>query len=320
MSRSAVHITGLGSYRPAEVDAALDHMLEGLGGLGRFVKPGQRVLIKPNIIAPMPLSQTHKQVIVSLGCKLRQFGANPFIGDSPAWGSLRAAAAKSGLAQLAETAGIEIKPFRQPRRIKTSLGWVYKHLTVDRLALDADVIISVPKLKSHKQMKLTAGVKNMMGCVPGKRKAWWHFRVRNRKDYFAYMLLETYLLVRPALTIIDAVDAMEGNGPLHGQRRKIGALIGSSDAVAAEAVCCKILNLDPSEVPVMRAAEQLGVGQCQFDRIVISGEDPLELQVKDFDFGQTTPVGFSLPQVARSVIKNLYLLAKQGWRRIAHSE
>jgi len=308
IKEAAVYIARLDDYSPAGTDAAIDRLLEALGGLGRFVRAGQVVLIKPNLISPVPLSQTNKQVIVGIARKVRQAGARPMIADSPAWGSVRGAAGRSGLAGLADAEGIEIRSFSRPCRVRAGIGSVCRHLTVDRLALEADVIINVPKLKSHSQMTLTAGVKNMFGCVPGKRKAWWHQRVRDRKDHFAEMLLEVYRLLQPALTIIDGVEAMEGGGPIHGRPRAVGALVGSADAVAAETVCCRMLKVDVADVPVMRAAERLGIGQCRLDQIVLTGEPLSNVQVEQFDLGRLAPIGFSLPRVVRSVVRQLWLL------------
>jgi len=316
MSDAVVHIERLETYEPAAVDAALDKVLVSLGGLRRFVKAGQTVLIKPNLISSVPLSQTNRQLVVAMARRVMKAGAHPVISDSPAWGSLKGVASKSGLAALADGAGIAIRKMHRPCRVETGFSNVYRHLTVDRLALEADVIINMPKLKVHRQMTVTAGVKNLFGCVPGKRKAWWHFWVNDRRDYFAYMLLETYQLLKPALTIIDAVEAMEGSGPIRGRARKVAALVAGRDAVAAEAVCCTMIGLDRRRVPVLCAAEKLGIGQPDLDRIEVTGQDPQHMQIKDFDLGQLLPIGFSLPRVVRSVIRQATLVGRERLRRV----
>ena len=237
------YLSAVDGYHVETVHTGLTEMLSGLGGIDRFVRPGQSVLIKPNIIAKRFESQTHPVVSVELAKLVREVGGKVFIADSPAWGSLIGNARKSGLLQLARENGISLFELRNGRR--------YNHLRFSSQALDADVIINVPKLKTHQMLKLSAGIKNMFGCVPGKLKAWWHFKAgRSDDDRFARMLVETYRLLSPALTIIDAIDAMEGRGPISGTLRHLGVLIGSPDGFAAETVACELVGCDPETIPV----------------------------------------------------------------------
>ena len=136
-------------------------------------------------------------------------GATPIIGDSPAFGAISKIARRAGLDRFAEEHGIEIIELDSPRRVKTKCGAKSFTLTVSGRALDVDAIINIPKLKAHGQLLYTAGVKNMYGCVSGKRKAWRHFQSSDDIEWYTEMLLANYHAVKPTFTIVDAIMAME---------------------------------------------------------------------------------------------------------------
>ncbi len=294
-------------YTPDAVRAGLQEILAALGGLDQYVRTGQRVLIKPNLIDRRPNSQTNAIVIVELAKLVRELGAMPVIADSTAWHSVITNAKTSGLYQLTLENDIPLFELRQPRRMKAG----NRHLTVSQQALDADVILNVPKLKTHQQLKLTAGIKNMFGCVPGKRKALWHFRAGAIPLHFGRMLVETYQLLKPAITIIDAIDAMEGSGPINGPLRRLGALIGSNDGFAAELVACELVNCDPMTLVTMQAAREMNLGPRNLTEVNRLGADINSLKVSDFKFPDLHPLWFSFPRVTKSTLKQLWLLLKE---------
>jgi len=306
-----VALCRLDSYDPPAVQASLREILDLLGGLGRFVKGSQYVLIKPNIIAGTPKSQTNAVVIVELAKMVREFGCRVAVADAPAWGSMETNARKSGLLELARENQIPLFELKDPVKIENTTGGIYKHLTVSRHALKPDVIINLPKLKAHQQLKLTVAVKNMFGVVPGKRKAWWHFKAGDSR-HFAMMIAETYLMMKPVLTIVDAVAAMDGPGPIRGRLRPVGALIGAGDAFAAELVACKLVNCDPRTLPIVQAGWRLHAAPESIDQVEIVGADPEALAVSDFEFPKLMPVGFSLPRVLKSTLKQAWMKCRRA--------
>jgi len=210
-ARAQVCIQRAASYDPRVVEAAIRQAVDDLGGWAALVKPGDRVLVKPNCITPSPPeqhAQTHPAVILEVCRQLLDFGARPFVGDSPAWSSLRANLGKLGILPDLAALGVPVVPFKNPVRAANPQGKVFGKLTVDRAALEADAIVNLPKLKAHRQVLLTAAIKNMFGCVNGRRKAWWHVKAGNYENYFGLMLVETFELLRPVVTILDAIVAM----------------------------------------------------------------------------------------------------------------
>lgn len=310
MPTARVAIARASGYEHDVVAAAVSEAVGRCGGWSEYARPGHRVLVKPNCISVTPAeqhAQTHPAVVAEVCRQLLDLGARPFVGDSPAWGSLPAAAAKSGLADLLQRLGVPLVEFRHPVRVENAGGRVFSHFTLAREAIEADAIVNVPKLKTHRQLYVTIAIKNMFGCVPGKRKAWWHFKAGNYEDYFPRMLCEIYALTRPVLTILDAIVAQEGNGPVRGTPRPVGLVLASSDAPALERIACEIIGAEPHRVRTLRAAAELGIGTPQIDRIEVVGV-PLEaVRLVDYAFPKLLPVGFSLPRVVRSTLKNAWL-------------
>jgi uncharacterized protein (DUF362 family) len=306
------YVAGVKEYAPEAVRAALIDMIAALGGIQNYVKPGQRVLVKPNLIARRFESQTHPVVIIEVARLFREAGAQVVIGDSTAWNSVIENARNSGLLKLAQEYAIPILELKRPKKITIKEN---RSLVISQDALDADVIVSVPKLKTHQQLKLTAGIKNMFGTVPGKRKALWHFRAGGEPKHFGRMLVRTYQILKPVLTIIDAVDAMEGRGPISGPLRRLGALIGSADGFAAELAACELVTCDPKSLLIMQTARAMHLGPKDLSEVQLLGADLNALKVTDFKFPTLVPIGFSLPRVLKSILKQAWLLGKEKLKR-----
>ncbi|MHC4259293.1 MAG: DUF362 domain-containing protein, partial [Planctomycetota bacterium] len=150
---------------------------------------------------------------------------------------------------------------------------------ISSVALEADVIINLPKFKTHQQLVTTFAVKNMFGCVSGKRKPFWHFAKGGNYDAFCDLLIGIFTFLHPALTIIDAVTVMDGPGPIRGRARPLGYLIGGTEPMVCEAVCCQLVNMSPEDLPILP---------------------------------KLIPLRFSLPHVCRSISKQILLLAKSA--------
>ncbi len=306
---TTVAVTRCENYDRAGVARALARQLELLGGFERFVKPGDRVLIKPNFIAPRShrhAAQTHPAVVLEMARLLKDCGARPFVGDSPAWANVYSCARKLGLDTELARLAVPLTQLNRPTACR--LSEKNPRVAISSKALEADVIINLPKFKTHQQLLATFAVKNMFGCVSGKRKALWHFR-RGRIEEFCELLIEIYRYLAPAVTIIDAVAAMDRGGPIRGRDRQLGWLIGGTDPIACERICCELIGLTPEDVPIIRAAQALGFG-CRREQIELRGDDYSHLVCADFELPQLVPVRFSLPHLCRSVCKQIVLLAR----------
>jgi uncharacterized protein (DUF362 family) len=180
------------------------------------------------------------------------------------------------------------------------------------IALDADVIINLPKFKSHQQLTATFAVKNMFGCVSGKRKALWHFRRGAEARRFCGLLIDIYRYLSPAVTIIDGVMAMDGRGPIRGRTRPLGWLIGGTDPIACERVCCELIGTRAEVMPVITTAREMRFGCADLERIEVVGDEMADRICTDFELPELVPIRFSLYRVCKSVAKQAVLLGKSA--------
>jgi uncharacterized protein (DUF362 family) len=304
-----VSLTRCIDYKETDVEQAIAQQFSLLGGIERFVKRGDIVLLKPNFIAPKPrhcATQTDPAIIIAIAKLLKDFGCKPFVGDSPAWANVFACAKTLDLEAPLKKLDVPIRQLNKP--VKRQIAGV--NVGISSLALDADVIINLPKFKSHQQLVATFAVKNMFGCVSGKWKAYWHFAKGGNETKFCEFLIEIYKHLAPALTIIDAVIVMDGPGPINGRARPLGWLIGGTDPIACEIVCSRLINLDPNTLPIFRTAKKAGFGNSNPGSIEIAGDPLPENVCDDFMPAVPIPIRFSLPRVCKSICKQIILLAK----------
>ena len=232
-------------YDQPELDQAVFRAVDLLGGISRFVKPGDRVLLKPNLLAaraPEKRVTTDPGVVRAVARMVVEAGGRPFIADSPAIESFRKVAQITEMDRVAEELGIELREMERSIPVAHGGRGLFRKLELSADALEADVVINLPKLKTHSQMLLTLGVKNLFGTVVAQRKAEWHYMVGVNRDTFASLLLEIYRSVNPALTILDGVWGMEGHGPSNGRPRQLNLIGASIDAVALDVSVCNLLG------------------------------------------------------------------------------
>jgi uncharacterized protein (DUF362 family)/ferredoxin len=276
--RSTVALVRCGSYAEGEVLAAVKRGAGLLGGMGKFASPGETVLVKPNVLLaalPEQCVTTHPAVFKAVCMCLLETGSRVVFGDSPAfysgWGNFGPAMRKAGLTAIAESLGVAYADFENGTLVTNKNGASHKLLVIANGVLAAQGVVSLPKLKTHGLTRITGAVKNQFGCVPGAHKGQYHARVPNVHD-FARLLADITAFVKPRLYVMDAVMAMEGNGPQNGDPRRLGLLMLSTDPVALDAIACRIIGLDPGFVPTIAAGEQAGLGTSRYDRIDCVGD------------------------------------------------
>lgn len=296
------------SYSIENLTTSLEKLLEPLGGIGQFVKPGDRVLLKPNLIVsgyPDRECVTRPEIVYCIAKMVKSVGGKPFLGDSPAFGTALGVAKANGYEEILTELNLPVIEFHGKRYQVESEG--FNHLLLSKEAMEADVIINLPKIKSHVQLTVTMGVKNLFGCVPGKMKAWWHLEAGKDRDRFGQMLVETAKAINPNLTIADGIIGHEGNGPMKGDPRPLGILGASNDVFALDRSIIEILNVNPHDVPTIAASIKLGL--CgEIDQIEYPLSSPQELQIFDWKLPEKmAPIDFGLPRVMRSTFKSLYI-------------
>ncbi|MBS1259568.1 MAG: hypothetical protein MAG551_02641 [Candidatus Scalindua arabica] len=309
-SLTKVSLVKCTNYSKEETRDAVDKTFSFFGGIESIVKKGSKVLLKPNFLRESEVEDcviTHPVVIETVAEIVLEAGAIPIIGDSPGFGSVRKVARRVGLDKVAEKLGIDIIELDKPRKVSINCGGKDFSQTVSGKALDVDAIINLPKLKAHVQALFTAGVKNLYGCVSGKHKAWRHFQAKNSMDWYTDMLIANYQLVKPVFTIVDGVMAMEKTGPSGGLPKAVSLLIGGIDVIAVDRVVAESLSVRPEDVPILRAAKRLGVGEQDLSKIEVAGEDMSSVKVHDFIFPELSPIGFDFIRVIKSLLRHLWL-------------
>lgn len=268
-------------------ETAVRKAVELLGGIDRFVRPGMRILIKPNLLfglAPERCVTTHPEVVKAVVKLVKEAGAVPVMGDSPVMGPGSFHAKKAGFRDICRDFHVEWVDFENDSAEVPGLK-AFKKLTIARIAAEADAIINLPKLKTHGQAYMTVAVKNMFGIVPGVRKAQWHLAAGKDAVKFGEMLAEVCYVRKPVLNIVDGIMAMDGNGPRNGNPFPLGCIAAGGDSAAVDETIFGILKLHPSKVATHTAAANLKLGVTDAAEIELLGDDPERFDARNFRFG-----------------------------------
>jgi uncharacterized protein (DUF362 family) len=305
---SSVSLLQATSYELSVLRSSIESLLAPFGGMSAFVKPGDRVLLKPNLLTgarPTKECVTRPEVVYCVAQLVIEAGGKPFLGDGPAFGSAMGVAKANGYLPIVQELNVPIIEFHGQRY--ETVSDEFDHLLLSKETMDADVVINLPKVKSHVQITLTMGVKNLFGCVPGKMKAWWHMEAGKDADRFGQMLVETARAVAPDLTILDGIVGHEGNGPSGGEPRKLGLLAASADVFALDRAIVAILQVDPDRIPTVRMSKRMGL--CpELDEIEFPLAQPEDLTIDHWKLpDKMMPIDFGAPRVVKSTFKHLYV-------------
>ncbi len=292
-------------YDTSKTYHAVRRAVDFLGGIRAFVKPGERVLLKPNLLKAKPPETavtTHPEIVRAIIRLVQEAGGTVLVGDSPGMGSLQKVAERTGILDVIREEGAQLVEFDTALQIKNAGR--FQQFEIARSVYEADAIINLPKLKTHGMTTLTGAVKNLFGCIPGKRKVQWHLSTGVNRGHFMRMLVELYLVLRPRLTIVDAVVGMEGNGPGSGDPRQIGAVVAGRDAISVDVVCARLVGVDPEKLPLIRAAAAAGVGETKLDRIRVFGDSLKESAISRFLLPPQEHLEWRLPEWTRGILKD----------------
>ena len=303
-------------YQRQTVETALARLLEPLGGIGRFVKPGERVLLKPNMLSGKPPEAavtTHPEIVRAVALMVREAGGIPLIGDSPGVGLFARVAEKTGLTAIARETGAELVEFGDPREVPAE--GMFRRFELARPYLEADRIINLPKLKTHEMMTLTCAVKNLFGAVVGPAKAAWHLKAGADREVFAQMLVEISRIRVPDLTIVDGIVAMEGNGPASGDPRFLGVLLAGTNPVAIDVIAAEITGIPEQLLYTERAARKLGIVGSDRSTVTVGGTPLDQVRVTDFRLPPIADVQFGLPRFLKTRLRHHFTPQLYATRR-----
>ena len=261
-NRSTVALVRCESYNPEEVQTALNRGLDLLGGANLFARHGDKLILKPNILSgesPEKNISPHPEVFRAVAKVFLKIGAALSYGDSPGFGNPKTNAQRGGFGSVAEEEGIAWADFTNSHLMQFPEGNIIKKFSIAEGVAASDGLISISKLKTHALTRITGAIKNQFGCIPGARKAEFH-SVLPTGALFSQMLVDLNLLLKPRLFIMDAIIAMEGNGPRNGTGRKMNLLLLSTDPVALDATVCRLVDLDPELVETLVYGEKFGLG------------------------------------------------------------
>ena len=281
-----VSVVSCDSYDPAQCRQALADLLAPLGGL-EFVSPGMTVGIKANLVSflrPEAAATTHPALLTALTELLVERGAKVVIGDSPG-GLYTAAYVKNvyratGMYEAEKAGAVLNDDFSQAEAVCPE-AVAAKSFTYTAWLDHCDVIIDFCKLKSHGMMGMSAAAKNMFGVIPGTMKPEYHFQYPDHR-LFAQMLIDLNAYFKPALSIVDGVIGMEGNGPTAGTPKHMGVLLASQSPHEADLAAAYIIGLRRQDVPTLQEAYERGLIPEDVSGLEIAG-DLDRFLVPDFD-------------------------------------
>jgi uncharacterized protein (DUF362 family)/Pyruvate/2-oxoacid:ferredoxin oxidoreductase delta subunit len=304
--KSSVSIVKCQNYDENKVLSGLRRSIDLIGGIQTFVKKGHHVLLKPNLLygkSPEKAVTTHPAIVKGVIEIVREAGGVPFIGDSPSIGSLMKAAEKAGIKAVADEMKCPLVEFNRPVLPPNGKGKIFKQLEIDQTVLEADVIINLPKWKTHVQMLLTLGVKNLFGCIPGPRKALWHLKAGEDRKTFAQILVDLYQVIQPSLTLLDGIVGMEGNGPNSGRPIPLGLILASGDSLSLDQIVCDLLGISRKSLLTNRVAFEQGLGK---DKIDVVGERVEDVKISNFQFPTLSQPDWNLPGFLTKALKNAF--------------
>ena len=311
--RPVVSAVRCGEYDQQALDRAVERLFADTVPEGLFA--GRRVVIKPNLLmkrAPDEATTTHPGVVIAVVRALKRRGAERILlAESPAGqynaGRLRGIYESTGMTRAAEKEGFELNFDLGVTQTECPEGARCRSFPIIDPMLRGDLLVNICKLKTHSMATLSGAVKNLFGCVPGLQKPELHCRFPE-PEAFAEMLVDLCGLMKPTLSVCDAVVAMEGNGPSGGSPKKVGALLASRSPYALDVAACALIDIEPGKVKMLANAMERGLCPKSLDAIELRGDEFSSMLVPDFVKPASTSTDFAMrvPRPFRGVVKKIW--------------
>ncbi len=310
---SKVYVVRCSGYN--KVEEKMRILFELMGGIEKFLSPGEKVILKVNLLAaaePEKAVTTHPAVVASVARMAKDMGAIPMIADSPGSGypytkkTLERTYRASQMDRVAGEVGIAVNYDTSFEIVSYPEGEHFKRFEIISPVLESDCVFNLCKLKTHGFTHMTGAVKNLFGIIPGLTKPGYHAKLYEKK-HFASMLLDLAAFASPRLSIMDAVVGMEGNGPHSGDPRNVGLLLASSSPLALDVVEGEIMGLSKKNNPVLVEAERRGLTPVNLEQVDLIGADPASLHIPGFKLPPT------IPAIHDRLFSFLYPLVKKGF-------
>lgn len=302
--KSSISLVKCDSYKQELVQEATRKAIALIGGIAKYIKSQSRVLLKPNLLMAKPPEcgiDTHPEVVRAVVKILKEINCKIYLGDGPSvWGSqaenVDDVYEKSGMKRLAQEEGIELVKFQKNR-------W-RGNLALTEYLDHCDFLISIPKFKTHDLMTMTGAIKNLFGLVSASYKTELHKRYIHDVE-FARALVDIYAQVMPTLTVIDGIEALEGEGPgSSGTVRKTAVLLAGRDCVALDSVLAVIMGLQPLDILTTKEAAERKLGVADLNSIEILGNKLEDVMGEPFKL-PTTSITKRVPRPILDLAKQL---------------
>jgi uncharacterized protein (DUF362 family) len=313
MDKALVSAVRVDRYDPAQLRKGLLRGLELLGDLGNFLRPRTKVFVKFNHLSPASAPEeainTHPLFTREVLLFLKDFDLDISAGDD-VQGEREESFLLSGYRDACAGLGVRLLNLKEEGfREAVCRGGSKDGMLISAAVLDADVIINLPKLKTHALTLFTGAVKNMYGVIPCGMRLRYHNEFSLNAD-FSRLLVDIYSCVTPRLTIMDAITAMEGQGPSAGTPRHAGLILAGRDGVAVDAVAARIVNIEEGAVLTTRFAAERGLGAGRLTDIGLVGENLEDIRVRGFKLPARTTMllGRKVPSFIYKSVQNQLLL------------
>lgn len=239
----------------SDTKKAITEAVDLAGGLKDIIRSGDRVLLKPNILAaspPQSAATTHPSIVASMCELVIEAGGKPIVGDGAGIsrpGATAKALKVSGIEEATIRAGAQVVNFETAgfSLVDVPEALQFRKLYIANPVLEADIVISLPKLKTHELTYYTGAVKNFFGVLPLKCRKEIH--LLGKRDLFGEAVADIYSIVKPSFAVMDGVIGMEGNGPSHGRPVNSGIILASQDCVSLDIVAAELIGFDPLKIP-----------------------------------------------------------------------
>lgn len=299
------------SYNVDAVEEKLREGFELLGGdsfLRKLVPSGSKVMLKPNLLASAPKGSpvvTHYAVFEGIIRILKDYTENIVFGDSPGIDDAYKVAERAGLIEVADRYGVKFEAFKNTVHVTNDKALLCRGFDVAECVAQADVLISLPKLKTHAMAYYTGAVKNQFGCIPGTRKAEWHTRMPQNEN-FSRMLLDLNSVVKTKFAILDGITAMEGNGPKNGKPKNLDAIVMGECLTAVDSVGARMIGYDNVlDIPMLNQAHITKWGAVLPEEISIVGEKLEDMKVTDFELIRNTNEFIFINKEVTGILKKM---------------
>ncbi|KCZ72476.1 hypothetical protein ANME2D_00903 [Candidatus Methanoperedens nitroreducens] len=299
-------------YEHEHVKSAILESLELIGGIKKVVKTGDNVLLKVNVIVGFPperAATTHPSVVKAMVEIVKEAGGNPWVGDSSgAYGFTAQSLELSGIKRAVEESGGRLINFESTGTYSVKIeGTVLTAANIAKPVIDCDVLVSLPKLKTHMMTKYTGAVKNFYGVLPGPSKSMIH-RQAPTEESFSHAVVDIYSALKPKLAVMDGVIGMEGEGATNGTPVASSVILSSMDCVALDAVSSEVIGFHHKDILTTRFAHERDLGVGELNQIEILGEQISDVKI---DFKKSRHIYYKLPKfLSNFVFKNVENISK----------